>query len=103
MGWSRPLVTLIIAPKDWYAHAEEQLTTSLEHSDVAEVLYLLSPPVPETLTAALDAACRAHSHLRVLRMGELENPYAMRQAAMEQVTHLTFYFVSLDLTSLHLT
>ena len=39
----------------------------------------------ETLADALAAAQARHPHLRVLRLGLLENPYAMRQRAAEDV------------------
>ena len=45
----------------------------------------------------LERACREHPHLRVIRADEeLVNPYAMRQAALEQVTTRYAVFLGND-------
>jgi len=79
------LCTVVVAPKEWYSWAVEQLWAVLETSPCAELIYLLSPPFPAELADALAAAQARHPHLRVLRLGLLENPYAMRQRAAEDV------------------
>ena len=76
---ARTDVTLVIAPKDWYSLAVEQLRAVLQSPPVAAILYLVSPPHPPELDEELAVACKAcHANLRVLRHDMLVNPYAMR-------------------------
>lgn len=90
-------VTIVIAPKDWYSQAVDQLRCVLQSSSVSSIIYLVSPPHPPALEEELAQACRVHPHLRVLRMEEaLVNPYAMRQAALDQVTTTYAVFLGND-------